>query len=148
MQVLQSTEAVQPEAVQPEAVQPDELLADELPADYDVNPREWGIFNNCIRTNRIHKISFIDQQSALIRVRGKKFILMTLSRPCHGVKRNAISYESRNGVLCARFDSIKVLDDFQDISRGISCQIKSFEPYLLPLGEDDLPLEASVDNDS
>ena len=97
--------------------------------DYDLDPTKWGIQNNCIHTNRIRKMTFVDQQTALITISRKKTILMTLDRRCPGVDRSGVSYESRNGMLCARFDHIVSLDT------KISCRIKSFEPYLLPEGD-------------
>ncbi|UTW46173.1 hypothetical protein KFE80_04560 [bacterium SCSIO 12696] len=99
---------------------------DELPSDYDLDPKKWGINSGCIRTNRIRSMNFVSDQSAVLKVSGKKYILMTLSRPCRGVQRRGVSYESRTGRLCARFDRIVSLET------GISCQIKSFDPYLLP----------------
>ncbi|MCV6603779.1 MAG: DUF6491 family protein [Porticoccaceae bacterium] len=106
------------------------------PDDYNLDPKKWGIHNGCINTNRIRSMNFVSDQSAVLKISGKKYILMTLSRPCRGVRRRGISYETRTGKLCARFDRITSLET------GISCQIKSFEPYLLP--ED--PPEAVVDD--
>ena len=93
--------------------------------DYDLDPKKWGIQNGCIHTNRIRKMTFVDNQSAIIKISNKKFILMTLTRPCPGVKNRGVSYQSRNGMLCERHDYIKSLDT------GFNCQIKSFEPYVV-----------------
>ncbi|MDM3870303.1 DUF6491 family protein [Porticoccus sp. W117] len=97
-----------------------------LPDDYDLDPKKWGIHSGCINTNRIRSMNFVDDQSAILKISGKKYILMTLARPCRGVRRRGISYETRTGKLCERFDRITSLET------GASCQIKSFEPYLLP----------------
>ncbi|MGS2724073.1 DUF6491 family protein [Porticoccus sp. GXU_MW_L64] len=97
-----------------------------LPDDYHLDPKKWGIHNGCISTNRIRSMNFVSDQSAVLKIAGKKYILMTLTRPCHGVQRRGISYETRTGKLCARFDRITSMET------GLSCQIKSFEPYLLP----------------
>ena len=97
-----------------------------LPDDYHLDPKKWGIQNGCINTNRIRSMNFVSDQTAVLKMSGKKYILMTLTRPCHGVRRRGISYETRTGKLCERFDRITSLET------KISCQIKSFEPYLLP----------------
>jgi hypothetical protein len=90
----------------------------------DVDPREWGIRNGCISLRRIKNIRFVDDQSAVIEMRGKKKALLRLRRECRGIKSEGFAHQARGGQLCARFDHLEVLN------RGFPCTIESIEPYL------------------
>jgi len=108
----------------------------------DIDPKEWGIHNNCIRTNRIKSIKFIDETAALIEISRDKTIMMRLKRRCPGAKRHGISYKTRTGTLCARMDFITALQT------QFTCQIESFEPYLmLDVPSADLDEEVEEDED-
>ncbi len=91
---------------------------------------DWGIRNGCISRSRIRNIHFIDDQSAIIKMMGKKKILLTMRRECHGIAREGYISRVRGGQLCAKFDRFEVID------RGISCAIKSLEPYVEPITAD------------
>ena len=118
------------------------LAAEQPPAvDDDVDPKDWGIQNNCIRTNRINSIKFIDEQVALIEIPHNKIIKMTLKRRCPGVKDYGISYKTRTGSLCARMDFITSLHT------QFNCQIESFEPYLM-LDESAAELDEAAEGES
>ena len=95
-----------------------------------VDYKDWGIRNGCISRSRIRNIHFIDDQSAIIKMTGKKKILLTMRRECHGIAREGYISRVRGGQLCAKFDRFEVID------RGISCAIKSLEPYVEPITSD------------
>lgn len=102
----------------------------------DPDPADWGIHNGCITTNRIDNVRAVDSKSAIIDMVGGKKILMRFRNTCRGLKFNGLVYSSRTGKLCAKFDSIRVLDD------GHFCMLESFEPYVEP------DAMATTDNDS
>ena len=89
----------------------------------EVDPKEWGIRNGCINLRRIKNIRFVDDQSAVIEMRGNKKALLRLRRECLGIKSEGFAHQARGGKLCARFDHLEVLD------RGFPCSIESIEPY-------------------
>ena len=89
----------------------------------EVDPKEWGIRNGCINLRRIKNIRFVDDQSAVIEMRGNKKALLRLRRECPGIKREGFLHEARSGQLCARFDRLEVRN------RGFPCSIESIEPY-------------------
>jgi hypothetical protein len=62
---------------------------------------------------------------------GKKKILLTMRRECRGIKREGYITRVRGSTLCAKFDRFEVID------RGLSCAIKSFEPYIEPITQED-----------
>ena len=89
----------------------------------EVDPRAWGIRNGCINLRRIKNIRFVDDQSAVIDMRGNKKALLRLRRECPGIKSEGFSHQPHGGQLCARFDRLEVLN------RGFPCSIESIEPY-------------------
>ena len=97
----------------------------------EVDPKGWGIRNGCISRARIKSIHFIDDQSAIVNMMGKKKILLTMRRECRGIKREGYITRVRGNTLCAKFDRFEVID------RGLSCAIKSFEPYIEPITQED-----------
>ena len=109
-----------------------------LPEVDDVEPREWGIRNNCVSINRIRNFSLIDNKSAVLEMLGGKKILMRFKQDCSGLRHNGFVYSSRSGQLCARFDSIKVLQ------QGSVCRLESFEPYIELEEPESQELEPSV----
>ncbi|MBT3671999.1 MAG: hypothetical protein HOM90_10360 [Porticoccaceae bacterium] len=90
----------------------------------DLDPSKWGIRNGCVSLMRVKNIRFIDDQSAIIEMRGKKKALLRLRRECPGIKRDGFVHRSRGRQLCARFDQFEVID------MGIPCSIESIEPYV------------------
>ena len=97
----------------------------------EVDPKGWGIRNGCVSRARIKSIHFVDDQSAIINMMGKKKILLTMRKECRGIKREGYITRVRGGMLCAKFDRFEV------IGRGLSCAIKSFEPYVEPITKED-----------
>ena len=89
-----------------------------------VSPSKYGIRNGCILESRIRSIRFKDDQIAIVDVGRKKQVLIQLRAECDGIKSEGFMYESRNGKLCPRFDSFKV------IGRSLPCIIDSIEPYI------------------
>jgi len=89
----------------------------------DGDSKAWGIRNGCIALRRIRHIRFVDDQTAIIEMRGKKKALLRLRRECPGIKREGFLHEARSGQLCARFDRLEVRN------RGFPCSIESIEPY-------------------
>jgi len=97
----------------------------------EVDPKEWGIRNGCISRSRIRSIRFIDDQSAIVKMMGKKKILLTMRKECNGIAREGFITRVNGNKLCAKFDRFEVID------RGISCAIESFEPYIEPVAAGD-----------
>ena len=94
-----------------------------------LDPAEWGIRNGCISTQRIRNVDVLDNRTAVLQMLGGKKILMRFRNKCPGIRHNGFVYSSRTGQLCARFDSVRVLN------RGNVCLLESFEPFV----EVDLP---------
>lgn len=99
-------------------------LVDRMKAIDEINPKSWGIRNNCIAVSRIRDIHFRDDQSAIVNVGRGKEVLMRLRRECRGVKSEGFMYKPRGIRLCARHDYLTLIR-----SKRI-CHIASFEPYL------------------
>jgi len=96
----------------------------------DLDPKDWGIRNGCISRSRIRHMHFVDDETAIIDIMGKKKVLLTMRRECRGIKREGFISRVRGNSLCARFDRLEVLDT------GMPCSIKSLEPYIEPEEED------------
>jgi len=99
-------------------------VVDRMKAIDEVNPKSWGIRNNCIAVSRIRDINFRDDQSAIVDVGRGKEVLMRLKRECYGIKIEGFMYQPRGIRLCARHDYLTLIR-----SKRI-CHIESFEPYL------------------
>ncbi len=99
-------------------------VIDRMKAIDEVNPKSWGIRNNCISLSRIRGINFRDDQSAVVDVGRGKEVLMRLKRECNGIKTEGFKYQPRGMRLCARHDYLELLR-----TKRI-CHIESFEPYL------------------
>ena len=98
----------------------------------DLDPKDWGIRNGCISRSRIRHMHFVDDETAIIDIMGKKKVLLTMRRECRGIKREGFITRVRGNSLCARFDRFEVLDT------GMSCSIKSLEPYIEPEVDEDI----------
>ncbi|MDC0053737.1 DUF6491 family protein [Gammaproteobacteria bacterium] len=98
----------------------------------DLDPKDWGIRNGCISRSRIRHMHFVDDETAIIDIMGRKKVLLTMRRECRGIKREGFITRVRGNSLCARFDRFEVLDT------GISCAIKSLEPYIEPEEVEDI----------
>lgn len=101
-------------------------LADQVKAmDKMADPAGWKVRNGCLSANRIKRIKFIDDQTALITMFGKKTAILRLQKECPGIKRSGyVTYRS-NSRLCARFDRLSVMG-----GSGYSCRIASIEPFV------------------
>lgn len=99
-------------------------VVDRLKAIDDVDPKEWGIQRGCVNLSRVRNIDFKDNQSAIITMTRKKKILLRLERECRGIEHNGFVLQTRTNRLCARFDSLRVLNS------GYTCPIASLEPYV------------------
>jgi hypothetical protein len=98
----------------------------------DPDPKDWGIRNGCISRSRIRHMHFVDDETAIIDIMGKKKVLLTMRRECRGIKREGFITRVRGNLLCARFDRFEVLDT------GMSCSVKSLEPYIEPEEDEDI----------
>ena len=98
----------------------------------DLDPKDWGIRNGCISRSRIRHMHFVDDETAIIDIMGKKKVLLTMRRECRGIKREGFITRVRGNLLCARFDRFEVLDT------GMSCSVKSLEPYIEPEEDEDI----------
>ena len=103
---------------------PGSSILDRLKGISNLNLADWGIRNGCISLVRVKSIRFVDDQSAVIELKGKKKALLRLRRECPGIKREGFIHRSHGRQLCARFDQFEVID------RGIPCSIESIEPYV------------------
>lgn len=105
-------------------------LTDQLKTIEDeVNPAAWNIRNGCVTLNRIKRIKFLDDQTALMSMRNRnpdrKKIILKLRRECPGIKRNGYIHQTNGLRLCVGFDRFVVMG-----SSGYSCRIASLEPYI------------------
>ena len=101
-----------------------------------IDPKKWGIRNGCINSSRIKKIRFLDDQTAMLSLRGKKKALMRLETVCPGIKRSGFYRVKDRARLCGGLDRFSVLGG------SISCRVGSIDPYLEPV---DPPAVASLD---
>lgn len=99
-------------------------LAEEAP-DYqevDANLESWGIHNNCIDLQRIKRIDVRSDEVVFLELSGGKKVMMNFKNSCRGLKYNGYIHSTRTNDLCAKFDTIHV------INRGTTCVIESFVP--------------------
>ena len=104
-------------------------LTDQIKSiDEQVNPAAWNIRNGCVVLKRIKRIKFVDDQTALMSMRGKNKgrnkIVLKLRRECPGIKRNGYVHRTSGLRLCAGFDRFSVMGS------SFSCRIESLEPYV------------------
>lgn len=70
-----------------------------------------GDSDNCINTRRIRNTSIIDKNHILFRLSHGEYVLNTLPRTCHSLRRGkAFAYAPISQQLCS-VDTITVLDD-------------------------------------
>jgi hypothetical protein len=101
-----------------------------------IDPKKWGIRNGCINSSRIKKIRFLDDQTAMLSLRGKKKALMRLEIVCPGIKRSGF-YRAKD-----RARLFEGLDRFSVLGGSISCRVGSIDPCLELI---DPPAVASLD---
>lgn len=104
-------------------------LTDQIKSiDEQVNPAAWNIRNGCVVLRRIKRIKFVDDQTALMSMRGKNKgrnkIVLKLRRECPGIKRNGYVHRTSGLRLCAGFDRFSVMGS------SFSCRVESLEPYV------------------
>ncbi len=92
--------------------------------DDELDPAEWGIHNSCISLNRIRAVRVKSDHVVFLELYGGKKVMMTFTRPCRGLKYNGYIHSTRTKDLCAKFDSIRVIE------RGNVCLIDSLEPVI------------------
>jgi len=102
----------------------DKSVMDKLLSLGDINPSDFGIKNGCINTNRIRSIDFIDDRTAYLDIGGGRQVVLNLANRCLGIKARGFIQKTRTNRLCARFDSLEVIDS------GMRCRIQSFEPHI------------------
>ena len=85
----------------------------------------WKVRNGCLSSNRIKRIKFVDDKTALITMFGKKTAILRLKTECPGIKRSGYTSVRSSGRLCAKFDRLSVLG-----GSGYSCRIASIEPFV------------------
>ena len=99
-------------------------LTEELRSLDESDSSSFGINNKCIRRNAIRSIRFQDDQIAIINIGRGKEIVLSLTRPCLGIKRNGFIFSSRSNKLCERFDYFEVM------TTNMICQIDSIQPHV------------------
>jgi hypothetical protein len=116
----------------PEALETVDTSAENVDAELELDAKEWGIRNGCISRSRIKSIRWVDDQSAIVRMMGKKKVLLTLAKECRGIKRHGYMSKVKGNQLCERFDRFEVLEF------GTLCTVASLEPYVeLPVSAED-----------
>ena len=90
----------------------------------DAKHSDFGIKNNCINTNRIRSLKFVDDQMAHLDVGRGRQVVLYLSDKCPGIKVRGFILRTRANRLCSRFDSFEVIDT------GMRCRIQSLEPHI------------------
>ena len=99
-------------------------LTEELRSLDESDLSSFGIRNKCIRRNAIRSIRFQDDQIAIISVGRGKEIVLSLTRPCIGIKRNGFIFSPRSNKLCEKFDYFEVMET------NMICQIDSIQPHI------------------
>jgi|GEM_PF-299551 hypothetical protein len=99
-------------------------IVDRIKSIQSVNARDWGIRKGCISSSRVRKIKFLDDQTAMLTLRGKKKAILRLGSACPGIKRNGYARINDGIQLCKRFDSFSVLGG------TFSCRVASIDPYV------------------
>ena len=99
-------------------------LTEELRSLDESDLSSFGISNRCIRRNAIKSIRFQDDQIAIIKVGRGKEVVLTLTRPCLGIKRNGFIFSPRSNKLCEKFDYFEVMET------NMICQIDSIQPHI------------------
>ena len=69
-------------------------IVDRIKSIQSVNAKDWGIRKGCIASSRIRKIKFLDDQTAMLTLRGKKKAILRLGSACPGIKRNGYARTS------------------------------------------------------
>ena len=94
----------------------------------EVDPAAWNIRNGCVVLRRIKRIKFVDDQTALMSMRGKNQgrnkIILRLRRECPGIRYSGYVHRTSGLRLCAGFDRFSVMGS------GFSCRVESLEPYI------------------
>ena len=99
-------------------------ILDKIKSIEPVNPSQWGVRGGCITVQKIRRISFLDDQLAIVYLRGKKQLVLKLRNECRGIAKKGFSYNVKGGQLCPRFDRLT------QVQSGKKCEIDSIEPYV------------------
>ncbi|MDG1164703.1 MAG: hypothetical protein P8N61_04965 [Porticoccaceae bacterium] len=90
-----------------------------------IDEKKWGIHKGCLDLSRIKKISFIDDQSAIISLGGKKKAILRLGSVCTGIKSHGFMLIRNNAKVCERFTRFKAL-----VGGMSSCIVAAIDPYV------------------
>ena len=89
-----------------------------------IDEKKWGIHKGCLDLSRIKKISFIDDQSAIISLGGKKKAILRLGSVCTGIKSHGFMLIRNDAKVCERFTQFQVLGGMS------SCRVAAIDPYV------------------
>jgi hypothetical protein len=89
-----------------------------------VDEKKWGIRKGCLNSSRIKKIRFIDDQSAIVSLRGKKKAILRLGSVCVGIKSRGFMLIRNDAKVCERFSRFQVLGGMS------SCRVAAIDPYV------------------
>jgi hypothetical protein len=89
-----------------------------------IDERQWGIRKGCLNASRIKKIKFIDDQSAIVSLRGKKKAILRLRSVCTGIKSQGYMLIRNEAKVCERFSQFQVLGGMS------SCRVAAIDPYV------------------
>ena len=106
------------------AVVDSQSIMDKIKNIESIKPSQWGVRSGCISVKKIHSISFLDDQLAIVNLRGKKQLILRLRNACRGIANKGFSYKVKSGQLCPRFDRLT------QAQSGMKCEIASIEPYV------------------
>ena len=121
-----SEETTDSSAPSPATEDAEKSLSEQIRAiDQEAGSAGWKVRNGCVPSNRIKRIKFIDDKTALITMYGKKTAILRLERECPGIKRSGYVTYRTNNRLCAHFDRLSVMG-----GSGYSCRIASIEPFV------------------
>jgi hypothetical protein len=118
------------------AVQPQSLADQAKGIEDSIDVSDWKIRNGCVMLRRIKRIRFVDDQTALLSMRGKKQIVLRLQRNCPGIKNTGFMHRTVGSRLCSGFDRFTVM------GTGYSCRVESLEPYI---EIEELPRDQNLD---
>jgi len=90
-----------------------------------IDEKKWGIHKGCLDLSRIKKIRFIDDQSAIISLGGKKKAILRLGSVCTGIKSHGYMLIRKDAKVCERFSRFKALDGGM-----YSCRVAAIDPYV------------------
>ena len=124
---------VQSELIMSELDAPVLSIVDRMRGIENVKDKKWSISRGCINSGRFLKIKFLDDRTAMIKMLGKKKVILRLATSCPGIKKHGFLHVTKGRRICERHSRFEVLDG------TYGCKVASISPYMEL--EDPPPLE-------